>query len=297
MNNTPTAEAVQTKGLGKRYGRFWALSDCDVSVPTGSITALVGPNGAGKSTLLQILTGLNAPSTGASEVFGEWPAQTPEFLSKIGFLAQEIPLYKHFTVKDYMGLGAHLNKHWDSELMESRLSELHIPFDRPVGKMSGGQCAQVGLAMALAKRPKLLLLDEPVAALDPLARRDFLSSLADAVAETDLTVVMSSHLLADLEMICDRVIIMANGQIQLSDDIEHVLETHKRLVGPRQTDKNPAYEIIQEIHTPRQSTILARINDAKAVSKDWQIHDVTIEDVVLAYMEQANEKANEGGAR
>jgi len=292
MSNTNTAEAVQAKGLSKRYGKFWALKDCDIDVPVGSITALVGPNGAGKSTLLQILTGLNAPSAGVGRAFGEQPTQSPEFLSEIGFLAQGIPLYKQFTIKDYLVMGAHVNEHWDRELMEARLADLHIPFDRPVGKMSGGQRAQVGLAIALAKRPKLLLLDEPVAALDPLARRDFLSSLADAVVETDLTVVMSSHLLADLEIICDRVIIMASGQVQLSDDIEHVLETHKRLIGSRQTGKNAAYDVIQEVHTPRQSTILARIKDMKSLASGWHVHDVTIEDVVLAYMERANESTN-----
>src|SRR5581483_5176026 len=135
---------------------------------------------------------------------------------------------------DHIMMGKHLNKRWDEKFVHARLKDLGIPLDRSVGKLSGGQRAQVALALALAKRPKLLLLDEPVAALDPLARHDFLASLAQAVADGGLTVVMSSHLLADLERVCDHVIVLAAGKTQLCDDIESVLGEHKLLVGPRE---------------------------------------------------------------
>ena len=290
---TVKTNAVETAGLGKRYGTFWALKDCDVSVPVGSITALVGANGAGKSTLLNILAGLSSPSAGAARIYGELPAQAPEFLSSIGFLAQDIPLYKQLNVNDYLKLGQHMNRNWNAKVMKNRLEELSIPFDRPVGKLSGGQRAQVALALALAKQPRLLILDEPVAALDPLARHDFLKSLSQAAAETDLTVLMSSHLLADLELICDRLIILSNAQVQLCDDIEHVVATHKLLIGPRQeTPKlQTAYEIIHETHTARQSTLLVKVTDEKFQGPNWQVSEPTIEEIVLAYMGQTKDEA------
>jgi len=301
MEQTATKNAIQTNGLGKRYRSFWALKDCNITVPKGSVTALVGPNGAGKTTLLKLLVSLNRPSSGAATVLGQIPEQTTDYLSGIGYLAQEIPLYNQFTAADHFAIGSHLDPRWDNELATKRLNELRIPLDRPVGKLSGGQRAQVGLAMALAKKPKLLLLDEPVAALDPLARVDFLTSLAKAVAdaEGELTVIMSSHLLADLERICDHIIILASGVTQLCDSIEHVLKTHKLLVGPRTgTFENKAYAIIQESHTPRESTLLVRLHDAKFHDPHWHVRGVDIEEIVLAYMEQSrDEVTSEGGAQ
>lgn len=279
--------AVETHKLGKKYHSFWALKDCTITVPQGSVTALVGPNGAGKTTLLKMLSGLNRPSVGSAVVLGQAPAQKTDYLSNIGYLAQEIPLYGQFTAKDHFGIGAHLDPHWDNELAIKRLQELKIPLDRPVGKLSGGQRAQVGLAMALAKRPKLLLLDEPVAALDPLARMDFLSSLAQAVSDADgeLTVVMSSHLLADLERVCDHVIILASGETQLCDDIEHVLETHKLLAGPKGTVPTGAgFTVIQETHSSSATHALVRTDTTKLSLPGWHVRDVDIEEIVLAYM-------------
>jgi ABC-2 type transport system ATP-binding protein len=231
---TKMKNAIKTAGLSKRYHSFWALKDCTITIPKGAVSALVGPNGAGKTTLLKLLVGLNRPSAGLTTVLGQAPSQDTQYLSEIGYLAQEIPLYNQFTAKDHFALGAHMDAHWDNDLAKERLNELRIPLDRPVGKLSGGQRAQVGLVMALAKKPKLLLLDEPVAALDPLARVDFLASLAQAVtdAEGELTVLMSSHLLADLERVCDHIIILASGETQLCDEIEHALKAHKLLVGP-----------------------------------------------------------------
>src|SRR6266700_8278983 len=210
MRSAQNAPAIQVTGLGKRYGSVWALQDCSVSVPRGHVSALVGPNGAGKTTLLKILAGLSAPSTGEASVLGRVPGQTREFLQSIGYLAQDLPLYKRLSADDHLGLGAHLNRRWDASAARERLAALRIPVDQPVATLSGGQRAQVGLALALAKRPRLLLLDEPVAALDPLARRHFLSTLTSALAEAEgrLTIVLSSHLIADLERICDHLILL-----------------------------------------------------------------------------------------
>ncbi|HSW66235.1 MAG TPA: ABC transporter ATP-binding protein [Bacillota bacterium] len=290
MSQSTTKYAVQTKGLGKRYRSFWALKDCTIRVPRGTVTALVGPNGAGKTTLLKLLVSLSRPSTGSAEILGQIPAQKAEYLAGIGYLGQEIPLYNQLSAGEHMKLGAHLNTSWDNELATRRLTELDIDQHRPVGKLSGGQRAQVALALALAKKPKLLLLDEPVAALDPLARVDFLSSLASAVTEAggELTVVMSSHLLADLERICDHVIILASGQTQLCDSIDAVLKMHKLLTGPRrETVVSPAYTVIRETQTARETTLLVRLNDLKFRDPHWHMHDVDIEEIVLAYMSQS----------
>jgi len=287
--------AIQTRRLGKRYGSFQALENCNITVPEGSVSALVGPNGAGKSTLLKLLTGLSTASNGESRVLGKTPVQHEDFLCDIGYLAQEIPLYKNLNATDHIKMGKHLNRRFDEQFIMNRLQELGIPLDRPTGALSGGQRAQVALALALAKRPKLLLLDEPVAALDPLARHDFLSSLAQAVADGGLTVVMSSHLLADLERVSDHVIVLATGKTQLCDGIESVLKNHLLLVGPRsehaKTDQG--YAVIHENHTARQTTLLVRVTDGKKIPKHWQKHEPNIEEIILAYMGQARE----GGAQ
>lgn len=285
------AAAIQTKGFGKRYGSFWALENCNITIPQGRVSALVGPNGAGKSTLLKLLTGLGTASAGEGKVLGKVPMQHESFLSDIGYLAQDIPLYKSMDAADHINMGKHLNQRFDESFIRIRLKELGIPLDRPVGKLSGGQRAQVALALALAKKPKLLLLDEPVAALDPLARHDFLSSLSQAAADEDLTVVMSSHLLADLERVSDHVIVLASGKTQLCDDIDAVLGGHRILVGPR-TNSMEGLDIIHETHAAKQSTLLVRLKKGVKVSTAWQVHEPNIEEVILAYMGQAKE----GGA-
>lgn len=299
---TKGKDALDTSSLGKRYRSFWALKDCTVTVPKGAVCALVGPNGAGKTTLLKLLVGLNRPSAGEAIVLERAPSQNTEYLSDIGYLPQEIPLYNNFTAQDHFAMGAHLDPRWDNELALQRLHELNIPLDRPVGKLSGGQRAQVGLAMALAKRPKLLLLDEPVAALDPLARVDFLTSLAQAVTDADgeLTVIMSSHLLADLERVCDHVIILASGETQLCDDIEHALKTHKLLVGPSgKLPSSDAYTVIKESRSATATHVLVRFADTKvSAPAGWHARNVDIEEIVLAYMGQSRDMAaTEGGVR
>ena len=221
--------AIETHELSKRYRRARALTDCTVAVPEGRVSALIGPNGAGKTTLLRILAGLARPTGGTALVLDSPPGQEPAFLAEIGFLGQEIPLYRRFTAEDHVRAGARLNPRWDAALARTRLAELRIPLDQRVGTLSGGQRAQVALALTLAKRPRLLLLDEPFAALDPLARRNFLAALTSAVTDAAgrLTVVLSSHLVSDLERVCDHLILLAGSRVQLAGDIDALLAEHR----------------------------------------------------------------------
>ncbi len=279
--------AIETHDLSKRYRRVRALTECTVTVPAGRISALVGPNGAGKTTLLRMLAGLARPTGGTAAVLGGEPRQDPAFLAEIGFLAQEIPLYRRFTAEDHIRLGAHMNPRWDAPLARTRLAELRIPLDRRVGALSGGQRAQVGLALTLAKRPRLLLLDEPVAALDPLARRNFLGTLISAVAEAEgaLTVVLSSHLVTDLERVCDHLILLAGSRIQLCGDIATLLAEHKVLVGPRQDAAAiaRAHTVVQSVTTAGLASLLVRLSGPVADSA-CQAEDVAFEELVLAYL-------------
>jgi ABC-2 type transport system ATP-binding protein len=282
--------AIETSGLTKRYRRVTALSDCTISVPEGRIAALVGPNGAGKTTLLRLLAGLTAPTAGRASVLGGPPRQDPAYLAEIGFLAQEIPLYRRRTARDHIGIGAHLNPRWDGESVRERLAGLKIPLDQPVGTLSGGQRAQVALALTLAKRPRLLLLDEPLAPLDPLARRYFLAALAEAAAENrdgegGLTIVLSSHLIADTERVCDHLILLAASRVQLCGDSETLLAQHRILTGPRKDTAAIArrHAIVREDTTARQTTLLVRLN-GPVIDPAWDVEEPTMEEIVLGYM-------------
>jgi ABC-2 type transport system ATP-binding protein len=284
----PGPAAIETTGLTKRYGKVTALSGCTVSVPEGRICELIGPNGAGKTTLLRLLAGLSRPTAGQLTVNGTTPRQDPAFLADIGYLAQEIPLYRRLSAEDHVRAGAHLNPRWDAESVRERLTALKIPLDRPVGKLSGGQRAQVALALILAKRPRLLLLDEPVAALDPLARRNFLGLLADGVAAGGLTVVLSSQLVADLERVCDHLIMLASSRVQLCGDIEGLLAEHQLLIGPSKdtTAIERSQRVVQQVaRTPRQTTLLVRLNGPVA-DPAFEASDVSLEELVLGYMGQ-----------
>ena len=278
--------AIETRGLTKRYRRVTALSDCTITVPEGRISALVGPNGAGKTTLLRLLSGLASPTSGEAAILGGAPRQDPAFLAEIGFLAQEIPLYRRVTAEDHIGIGAHMNPRWDGESVRDRLRGLSIPLDAAVGTLSGGQRAQVALTLTLAKRPKVLLLDEPVAALDPRARRHFLGTLADAVALGGLTVVLSSHLIVDIERVCDHLILLASSRVQLCGDIDALLAEHRVLVGPRKdtTAIERDHTVVQTERTARQTTMVVRVNGPVA-DPQFEAEDISLEDLVLAYMD------------
>ncbi|MDG4827958.1 ABC transporter ATP-binding protein [Solwaraspora sp. WMMD1047] len=276
---------VETDQLGKRYGRTWALRDCSLRLPAGKVAALVGPNGAGKSTLLHLAVGLLRPDAGAVRVFGRTPYDDIVVLSEVGFVAQDTPLYRDFTADELFTMGGKLNRRFDPALARRRLAQIGIPRDKPVGKLSGGQRAQVALALAIAKRPRLLLLDEPVASIDPLARRDFLRALMGVVAETGTTVLLSSHILADLERACDYLIVLHASQVKLVGDVSALLAEHRQLVGPRDGGSPPAAvgHVVRAEHTDRQSTLLVR---TKAALRDpaWKAYDVNLEDLILAYL-------------
>ena len=282
---TATECALRTDGLGKRYRKTWALRDCSLAVPAGRVTALVGPNGAGKSTFLRLVVGLLAPTTGSVEVLGESPAtNTPQVLSRIGFLAQDHPLYKHFTVAELLRLGRSCNLRFDQGLAERRLAQLEIPLDRKAGALSGGQQAQVALALALAKRPDLLVLDEPMASLDPVARLEFLQALMGAVAADGMTVVFSSHVVPELERVCDHLIVLNHSQVSLAGDIDTLVTEHRLLVGPRTTtDLDRSGTVVEATHGERHTTLLVRDGGVQA-APGWQASPVGLEDLVLAYL-------------
>jgi ABC-2 type transport system ATP-binding protein len=282
------SDALETTHLSKRYGRQWALQDCTLALPAGRVAALVGPNGAGKTTLLHLSVGLLEPTVGSVQVFGCSPLkQTTQTLPRLGFVAQDHPLYKDFTVADLLTLGCKLNPRWDDTLALARVQKLGIPLDRRAGKLSGGQQAQVALVLALAKRPDLLLLDEPLASLDPLARREFLRTLLDATVESGLTVLLSSHIIGDLERVCDYLIILSASYVQLAGDIQEIQRTHKRLVGPRQEVDAIAsvHMVIETSQTQRQTTLLVRTK-GPLFDPSWEVQEVSLEDIVLAYLSQ-----------
>jgi len=286
--------AVRTEGLGKRYGANWALRDCTVEIPAGSVTALVGPNGAGKTTLLQLIVGLSRPSEGMVEVLGcDVQVDAIDVLPCVGFVAQEHPLYAGFTVAEMLKLGRKLNPTWDDEIARRRIDALGLPFDRKVGKLSGGQQAQVALTLAIAKRPQLLVLDEPVASLDPLARREFLQTLMEAVSETGMTVVLSSHIVADLERVCDHLVILSNARTQLAGPIDEIVAAHRLLTGPRTDPVDVArlHDVVSVRHTDRQSTLVVRAN-GHVYDASWELHELDLEEIVLAYL--GRERAGEG---
>jgi ABC-2 type transport system ATP-binding protein len=279
---------IDAKGLGKRYGRKWALSDCTLEIPSGHVVGLVGPNGAGKSTLLNLAVGLLAPTSGTIEVLGDEPAGSPEGLGRVGFVAQDTPTYSGLSVADHLQLGAHLNPTWDRDVAENRIDQLGLDLRQKAGKLSGGQRAQLALTLAIAKRPELLILDEPVASLDPLARREFLQILMETVAEHGVSVVLSSHLVADLERVCDYLIVLVASRVQIAGPVDELLASHHRLIGAR---RDPGtlpgnQEVIESSHTERQTTLLIR-TDAPILDPAWTVEDVGLEDLVLAYMGQA----------
>jgi len=277
--------AVQTTALAKRYGRKWALRNCTLSIPAGKVVGLVGPNGAGKSTLLQLAVGLLEPTSGAIRVLGGRPAEGPAQLQRVGFVAQDSPTYANLSVEKHLRMGAYLNSNWDQDLARSRVEDLGLGPRQKAGSLSGGQRAQLALALAIAKRPELLLLDEPVASLDPLARREFLQTLMEVVAVHGVSVILSSHLVADLERVCDYLIILVASQVQLAGEVGDLLASHHRISGPRRDPKRMPLqqEVIEESHTDKQSTFLIR-TDEPILDPAWTVMGVTLEDLVLAYM-------------
>src|SRR5215467_8291834 len=280
---------LESSGLAKSYGRRQALTDCTLSVPGGRVTGLVGPNGAGKTTLLSLAVGLLAPTSGTITVLGGRPASGPGQLAKVGFVAQDAPVYAGLSVADHLRLGAHMNPGWDAELAKRRIAQLGLDPGQKAGKLSGGQRAQLALTVAIAKRPQLLILDEPIASLDPLARREFLQSLMEFTAEHEVSVVMSSHLVSDLERVCDYLIVLVASRVQVAGDVDDLLTTHSQLIGPRsrEADLPRDWRVISASHTDRQSILLVRTS-APIDDPSWVVDKIGLEDLVLAYLSQAN---------
>jgi ABC-2 type transport system ATP-binding protein len=279
---------LQAQALGKRYGRREALTDCTLEIPPGHVVGLVGPNGAGKTTLLKIACGMLAPTSGRIEVLGEQPVGSPSQLARVGYVAQDTPTYPHLSVGDHLKLGAKLNPRWDTELAQARIDQLRLDPKQKAGKLSGGQRAQLALTIAVAKRPELLILDEPVSSLDPLARRDFLRHLMESVAEYDTSVILSSHLVSDLERVCDYLIVLVSSRVQLAGETEGLLAQHHRITCTRRetTDLPAGLEVIRAEHSDKQSTFFVR-SQTTLPAGDWSAEHLSMEDLVLTYMERA----------
>ena len=283
--------ALETSGLGKKYGRRWALHDCTLTIPEGKVVGLVGPNGAGKTTFLHLAVGLLAPTAGTINVLGDAPGAGPTQLGRVGFVAQDTPTYARLSAQKHLRMGAWLNPKWDTEMATRRIEQLGLDPGQRAGSLSGGQRAQLALTLAIAKRPKLLVLDEPVASLDPLARREFLQHLMEVVAEHGVTVVLSSHLVADLERVCDYLVVLTESHVQLAGEVDTLLASHHRLSGPRRDVRTlpESFDVIEESHTDKQSVLLVR-TDEPILDPAWTVKPVTMDDLVLGYMSQARDE-------
>jgi ABC-2 type transport system ATP-binding protein len=277
-----------THGLGRRYGQLQALADCTLSIPAGHVAGLVGPNGAGKTTLLDLAVGILAPTSGQIEVLGAKPGSSPAQLAKVGYVAQDTPTYAGLSVADHLRLGAHLNPGWHATLARDRIRRLGLDPAQRAGKLSGGQRAQLALTLAMAKKPELLILDEPIASLDPLARRQFLENLAEFTAAHQVSVVMSSHLVGDLERVCDYLIVLVASRVQIAGLVSDLLASHRMLTGTSSSLVSlPAgWQVISASHADRHGTLIVRTggpvhHPARAASP------VSVDDLVLAYMSRA----------
>jgi ABC-2 type transport system ATP-binding protein len=276
--------ALETVDLGRRYRKKWGLRDCSLTVAEGSITGLVGPNGAGKSTLLRLAAGLSRPTTGRVSIFGE-PVQpnSARQLGRMGYFDQLRPLYPGLRVDETLRFGQKLNQRWDDEAARGWLGELGVPLTEKVGRLSLGQQALVALSLSMGKVPDLLLLDEPVASLDPQARRQLLETLLATVAERGMTVFLSSHIVSELEPVCDNLIILSSSSVRVSGSIEELLEGHHVLVGPTEAPIPHGVEVISTRHAARQSTFLVR-GDPQVVGEAWQVLKPDLDEIVLAYL-------------
>ena len=279
---------LQASGLGMRYGRRRALTDCTLDIPPGRVVGLVGPNGAGKSTLLKLACGFLAPTSGGISVLGSTPGSGAGQLARVGFLAQDAPVYPNLSVGDHLRLGKHLNPRWDQGFAERRIARLGLDPAQKAGKLSGGQRAQLALTVAAGKRPELLLLDEPVAGLDPLARRDFLNHLMESVGQRDTAVVLSSHLISDLERVCDYLIVLVASRVRLAGEVDRIAAAHHRITcARRDPGELPAgLDVVSAKHSGRQSAFVVRAH-APMPDGDWAVAPLSMEDLVLAYLEGA----------
>ncbi|MER5264620.1 ABC transporter ATP-binding protein [Actinosynnema sp. NPDC002837] len=277
------AVAVRTRSLGKRYRAKWALRECTFELPAGRVAALVGANGAGKTTLMTVLAGLLDADEGSAGAVG-----------RVAFVSQEKPVYRNFSAADVLRLGARLNVVWDEARARRWLERFEIPLDRACGKLSGGQQAQVAFALAIGSRPDVLMLDEPLANLDPLARREVTAELLGEVEQTGMTVLLSTHVVAELSGVADYLLLLAHGRLLAGGDLDELLGRHVSYTGPR-SDVPPALGgIVEARHTARQSTFLVELPEGQprpVVAGPWVERAPTLEDYVLAQLEATRKGA------
>jgi ABC-2 type transport system ATP-binding protein len=228
---------METHAVSKRYGRRfrqgrWALHDVDLQIPEGSVTALVGPNGAGKTTLIRICMAFERPTSGRVELAGvdPWKDRTAA-LRRVGYVPQSPAVYRGLSVEDHVAMAASLHSGFDAAYARRRLEQLGIPLDQRADTLSGGQAAQLGLAVALGTRASILLLDEPLANLDPLARREFIHVLLDAIRSDGSTALLSSHIVTDVEEACDRLVILGSGNVLLDCPLDEARNGHRLIQG------------------------------------------------------------------
>jgi ABC-2 type transport system ATP-binding protein len=289
---------IEASCLGKRYGSTWALRECSVAIPVGHVAALVGPNGAGKTTLLNLAAGMARPSAGVVTVLGGRAPGSPAALDGIAFVAQDTPLYKNLSVADMLHMTRNLNRHFDQAYAETRLAELGIPLKRKAGKLSGGQQAQLALTLALARRPRLLVLDEPVAMLDPIARHDFMATVLAAMAEAGVSVLLSSHVLAELERVADYLVLLSRGRVQVAGEVDDLLASHRMLTGPAAEAANYAERPVVHVRRAEaQAHLLVRAGEDDPVPPGWEAHPVGLEELALAYLREPGAAALPGPAR
>ena len=289
---------IEASGLGKRYGSTWALRECALAIPAGHVAALVGPNGAGKTTLLNLAVGLAESSAGGVTVLGGLPPGSPAALDGIAFVAQDTPLYKNLSAADMLHLTANLNRRFDRPYAESRLAELGIPLKRRAGKLSGGQQAQLALTLVLARRPRLLVLDEPVAMLDPVARHDFMATVLTAAADDGVSVLLSSHVLAELERVADYLILLSRGRVQVAGELDGLLASHCMLTGPTtEADKYAGRPVVHVRRGEAQTHLLVRATADDPVPPGWEAHPLGLEELALAYLREPGAAALPGPRR
>jgi ABC-2 type transport system ATP-binding protein len=291
---------IEANGMGKNYGSTWALRDCTLAIPAGQMVALVGPNGAGKSTLLSLAVGLTAPTAGTIRVLGEWAPGSPEALDGIAFVAQDTPLYKNLSVADLLHLTRNLNRRFDQTFAERRLADLGIPLKRKAGGMSGGQQAQLALTLALARHPRLLVLDEPMATLDPLARHDFMATVMAAMVDDGISVLLSSHVLTELERVADYLVLVSRGRIQVAGAVDDLLDHHRLLTGPTSgvDGFSDRADVVSERRGAAQTQLLVRTAGPEStLASGWEEHEVGLEELALAYLREPNAGALPGPVR
>jgi ABC-2 type transport system ATP-binding protein len=274
--------ALTVTGLGHRYpGGRWALQDCTVDVPAGRVVALVGPNGAGKTTLLNIAAGLLRPTAGSAQVAGLAPERQ---LAKIGYVAQDAPLWPRLRVADVLELGRCMNPRFDAQLAQTRVRALEIPLRARINTLSGGQRAQVALALVLAKRPELLLLDEPLANLDPLARREFLTSMFAICADDGVAVLFSSHVIAELERICDYLVVLLAGQVQVAGDIDDLRANHRVVSGALDWPQRAGISVVSASSAGGRTVALVRQTPGTSFGPGLEEAEPTFDELALGYL-------------